>query len=186
MPPLKIAENHAPSAPLLSSAALAGGRKPEAAPPPEVKLKKGVFGMSNSTAIYIGIGVAALIILPVSGVMLQAKIKAIWMHFNQLPPAAAQIFAPPPVPKKVPMPEVKPGTFNVSSISLDGATHLAVINGQELAEGDAVPVPNQPGWKLAQIRESEVLLDFFGNSLVVKLNVALNTKPLNDQLHPLN
>ena len=186
--PLKISENNAPAAPLLSSAVMSG-KKIESAAPPDVVLKKGVLGISNTSAIYFGIALAALIVIPLGAITMKARIKTIWMHFQPPPPEPPAVVVkplPPPVPQKIVLPIVKPGTFVLRSISLSPAGSLAVINDKNLGIGDPVEIAGQPGWKVAEIHAHEVVLDYYGNRLPVPVSDGVARKPLDDRLHALN
>lgn len=198
-PAFKIVENSAPSARLFNSA-VSLRRRAEMAPPPEIALKAGFFGVSNTAALCAGIGLAALILIPLGAFAARGKIKEIWMRF-QTPvvveqavprpahPAHPALPAPtplaiPPV-KKIALPAIKAEMFNVTSILLGGAAPIAVINGKACSVGDQVPVAGEPGWKLARILEDRVVLDYFGNPVAVMLNLALAPKPFHDELNPL-
>ncbi|MEA3188164.1 MAG: hypothetical protein QOD99_1994 [Chthoniobacter sp.] len=194
MPPLlKISENELPAARLLNSAASFGKRSHASAPPPDAALRKTIFGLNHSSVIYGGIAIAALVILPLGGIAVRARIRALHAQVEPSPIPAAVVapvkpfVAPTPVPvKKIPMPVVKPGTFEVTSIMTGGPTGIAVINGREHVKGDEVPVAGEPGWKVEEIHENGVTLNYFGNLLVVELEAEGATKPLNDKLRPLD
>jgi hypothetical protein len=195
MPPsvnLKIRQSGAGSnpIPLLNSAAVAGRRKgADLPPPPEVTMKKKFLGLENGLAIYAGIAIAAAILIPLAGVALKQKLAWALSHFDKPKPepivqASPATALPSPQPVKIPLPPIRPGTFKVTSILL-ADQRLAVINGKELSEGDPVPVSGQPGWKIAQIRDDSVVLDYYGNLVGVGLTILDSPGPLNDQLQPL-
>src|ERR1043166_898632 len=116
---------------LLDSAAFAVKRKVEEAAPPEVVLKKKFLGLENGLAIYLGIALAALVIIPLAHVAVRAKIAEL---LGLLKPKTEVVhpapIAPPPIqPVKIPLPTIQPDMFKVTSISL-GVRKLRVIIGK--------------------------------------------------------
>lgn len=83
------------------------------------------------------------------------------------------------------LPPIPPHAFHLTSISLSGTTRLAVIEGHPILEGHALPVAGQPGWKVAEIHDGFVVLDYLGNRLSCPIEIPA-AKPLNDRLHSLN
>jgi hypothetical protein len=68
--------------------------------------------------------------------------------------------------------EVPPGAFLVTSITLDGATHFAIINGKTMSEGQKFGL--QIGThiyqvEIKQIEDGRVILNHGGDDIVVPL-----------------
>lgn len=157
-------------------------KKTDSAPLPAQPASSPIFGILMVSAVVVGL----------AGLIFQSRIKAFFSQ-PHLPPAAmlAQVTALAPTltkilgPAKVPLPPIPSHAFHVTSIALNGATRIAVIDGQQVLEGHAVVVPGQPGWKVVEIHDGSVVLDYLGNRVPCGLEAPLR-KPLNDRLHSLN
>lgn len=143
---MHVIPNTTPAPRLLSTAA-ADHRASDAATAnasSEAKLKDGGLFSGNGVAIFVGLGIAAALIGGAG--FLVTNHTSSWN--SELPRASFVPVPPPPVrppqAKSEPMPspivvQLTPELFRVTAISL-GHPRLAVINGQQVGEGDNLVV----------------------------------------------
>ncbi len=172
-----MVENHQARARLLSTAALHYPEAPESGNHSTAKLKHGRFVGGNGSAIFIGLGIGAVLVTVLTTYYKGATSSATPRDLRQVEsPSAKQtpgvtttVPSPPDVEAAAPRIALSPEMFKVTAISL-GHPRLAVINRQQVAEGDWIDVytPNaRVSVKLRVIKIADGEIEFtIGNQVL--------------------